>query len=66
MLADDTDTKNQIEDYKRIKEAEQKEMQELIKKHAEMQVQNEKKLKQIQDELYKQIEEAKRMEKKRA
>ena len=31
-----------------------------------MQVQNEKKLKQIQDELYKQIEEAKRMEKKRA
>ena len=66
MLADDTDTKNQIEDYKRIKEEEHKEMQALIKKHAEMQVQNEKKLKQIQDELYKQIEEAKRMEKKRA
>ena len=66
LLADDTDTKNQIEDYKRIKEEEHKEMQALIKKHAEMQVQNEKKLKQIQDELYKQIEEAKRMEKKRA
>ena len=57
MLADDTDVKNQIEDYKRIKEDEVKEMQLIIKKHEELQKDQEKKLKQIQDELYNKIKE---------
>ena len=69
MLADDTDVKNQIEDYKRIKEDEVKEMQLIIKKHEELQKDQEKKLKQIQDELYNKIKETEARldrEKKRA
>ena len=69
MLADDTDVKNQIEDYKRIKEDEVKEMQMIIKKHEELQKYQEKKLKQIQDELYNKIKETEarfQREKKRA
>ena len=66
LLADDIETKNQIEDYKRIKEDEQKEMQMLLKKQRELQRDQEKKLKQLQDELYQKIEEARRLEKKRA
>ena len=69
MLADDTDVKNQIEDYKRIKEDEVKEMQLIIKKHEELQKDQEKKLKLIQDELYNKIKETEARldrEKKRA
>ena len=69
LLADDTDVKNQIEDYKRIKEDEVKEMQLIIKKHEELQKDQEKKLKQIQDELYNKIKETEARldrEKKRA
>ena len=69
MLADDTDTKNQIEDYKRIKEDEVREMELLIKKQAELAKDQEKKLKQIQDELYNKILETEarlEKEKKRA
>ena len=69
LLADDTDVKNQIEDYKRIKEDEVKEMQLIIKKHEELQKDQEKKLKQIQDELYNKIKETEarlEREKKRA
>ena len=66
LLADDLDLKNQIEDYKRIKEDEQKEMQDLIKLQQELTLKNEKKLKEIQDELYQKIEEAQKLEKKRA
>ena len=61
--------KNQIEDYKRIKEDEVKEMQLIIKKHEELQKDQEKKLKQIQDELYNKIKETEARldrEKKRA
>ena len=69
LLADDTDTKNQIEDYKRIKEDEVREMELLIKKQAELAKDQEKKLKQIQDELYNKILETEarlEKEKKRA
>lgn len=66
LLADDIETKNQIEDYKRIKEDEQKELRMLLKKQSELARDQEKKLKQIQDELYTKIEEARRLEKKRA
>jgi hypothetical protein len=65
-LADDRDVKDQIEDFKRIKEDEQREMQMLLKKQRELQKENEVALKKLQEQLFEQIEKAKALEKKRA